>query len=136
MLHVLPYVILLEYFKNEHFENYHLYNSTLHIAKEYIILLFDDCAKFMSCMFMFCVFHNMFPTVITNIFVILSSIHGYHCSRYLDINFKMFSCRLKCRRNFVVHKGIVKWNNLPVMLKTINSAEKIKKHLKLRILPV
>ena len=63
-------------------------------------------------MFMFYVFHNIFPTVITNIFVKLSSIHGYHCTRYHDVNLKMFSCRLNCRRNFIVHKGIVMWNNL------------------------
>ena len=75
-------------------------NSTLLIAKECKILLFDDCVKFMTCMFMFCVFHSMFPTVITNIFVKLSSIHSYHCTRYYDVNFKMFSCRLNCRRNF------------------------------------
>ena len=49
---------------------------------------------------MFCVFHNMFPTEITNIFVKLSSIHGYHCTRYLDVNFKMFSYCLNWRRNF------------------------------------
>ena len=85
---------------------------------------------------MFCVCHNMFPTVITNLFVKLSLIHGYHYTRYLDVNFKMFSCRLNCRRNFIVHKGIVTWNNLPVMLKIITSAKKIKKHLKLHILLV
>ena len=85
---------------------------------------------------MFCVFHNMFPTVITNIFVKLSSIHGYHCTRYHDVNFKMFSCRLNYRRNFIVHKGIVMWNNLTVILKTITFAKKFKKHLKLHILPV
>ena len=90
-------------------------NSTLHIAKECKILLLDDCVKFITCMFMFCVFRNMFPTVITNIFVKLSSIHGYHCTRYHDVNFKMFSCRLNCRRNVIVHKGIVMWNNLPVV---------------------
>ena len=90
----------------------------------------------MTCMFTFCVFHNMLPTVITNIFVKLSSIYGYHCTRYHDVNFKMFSYRLNCRRNFIVHKGIVMWNNLPVMLKTITSAKKFRKHLKLHIVPV
>ena len=85
---------------------------------------------------MFCIYHNKFPTIINNMFVKLSSIHNYYSTRYHDVNFKMFSCHLNCRRNFIVHKGIVIWNNLPVMLKTITSANKFKKHLKLHILPV
>ena len=78
----------------------------------------------------------MLPTVITNIFVKLLSIHGFHCTKYLDVNLKMFSYRLNCRCNFIFHKDFVMWNNLPVMLKTITSAEKFKIHLKLHILPV
>ena len=52
------------------------------------------------------------------------------------LTLKIFSCRLNCRRNFIVRKGIAMWNNLPFMLKTITFANKFKKHLKLHILSV
>ncbi len=117
---------------------YHTYTypriSNAVISSNLNILLFDDFVMFNVCVFMFRVFHNMYPAVINNLFVRLSSVNNYKHTRNCTINFKMFGCRLNIRRNFIVHKGTVIWNHLPSELKSINSVHVFKRKIMSHIL--
>ena len=57
-------------------------------------------------MCMFCLFHNMFLTVITKMFVKLSPIRSYRCTRYNDVNFQV-SCRLNRRHYFMFTRVLI-----------------------------
>jgi hypothetical protein len=51
-------------------------------------------------------------------------------TRQHNLNFKVTRCRLQTVSKFIVHSGVVMWNNLPVDLRNVRSVKLFKRDLK------
>ena len=95
------------------------------IAKDLGILLFNDLVKYVQCMFMFKVFHSIYPNVVTSNFCKVCQI-SQHFTRQFMFNFFVKPYHLKFVQGFILHSGVSVWNNLPLNVKSNLSLHKFK----------
>jgi hypothetical protein len=90
------------------------------IAKDLNILLLNDLILFVQCVFMFKVYHAVYPNIITSLFSKVSVVSHYF-TRQNVFNFFVKQCNYMSTRHFILHSGVFIWNNLPTCIKnTVN----------------
>jgi len=108
-------------------------NNLIYAATNCNILLFNDLVQYLSCIFMFNVFHNNFPVSVTQSFIKLSEMVE-PVTRQHNYNFVTQRSRLNIRHNFVTINGITIWNSLPNAFKIVTFFVKFKHIVKSHIL--
>jgi hypothetical protein len=88
------------------------------LAKQLNILFFDDLYYFCVLKYMYNVFHEKI-SFDRNLFRHTGSLHSY-CTRSGSLNFYVSPIATSMRRKFVVHSGIMSWNNLNSTVKLLN----------------
>ena len=89
----------------------HVHIDNLFVANSCNILLFNDLAQYLSCVFMFNVFYNNFPSSVIQSFSRLS-LTSASLTRQHYSNFTVHYSRLNVRHNFITIAGVNLWNSL------------------------
>jgi hypothetical protein len=108
-------------------------DNLVNIASICNILLFDDLIQYVTCVFMFNVFHNNLPLNVTQSFSRLL-IRSVSATRQHSHNFAVQTSRLNIRHNFITNYGVTVWNSLPTVIKCVNCFSRFKSSVKNHIL--
>ena len=88
------------------------------IAKDLKILLLYDLTSYAQCVFMFKVYHSIYPNIITSLFCKVSFCkvsHYFTRQNVLNFFLKQYNCM--STRHFILHSGVFIWNILPASIK-------------------
>ena len=94
-------------------------------AKDLNILLLNDLTSFAQCVFMFKVYHTIYPHIITSLYCKVSLVSHYF-TRQNVLNFFDKQCYYMSTRHFILHSGVFIWNNLPASIKNIVNLRRFK----------
>ena len=103
----------------------------LSIAKNLNLLLFDDLYFTAASALMFNFFHN--SNVTSNIETHIRPMHSYN-TRHSVSDFRIFPIHTDIRKRFILHSGVVLWNNFGTELKLEKSLGSFKNALRSQIL--